>query len=297
MLDLGSVHAGLSGAIAYGCADFLGGRASRRLDVSKTVAIAQCTALLVTVGLVSTQLVQVPELDALALSVLAGLAYAAGLMLLYGGFAQGRIGIVAPMAGLVGVLVPVLFDVIFVRRPSEPQLLGLALAAVSVVLLGASSVGEGRATFSIQIGAVSGLGYGIADLILGSLPAPVMGGSLCVIRLVAALCAILVIAAGAVAVRRRPAQAGAAGRALAPTRSLPLPAIGLAVLAGMFDSTGHQSFAWSAATGQLALAAALVALHPLVSLLLAAVVLKERIRRLQYIGSASGITSMVMLSL
>jgi drug/metabolite transporter (DMT)-like permease len=212
-------------------------------------------------------------------------------MLLYRGFAEGCISLVAPTAGLVAVLVPVLASLALFDRPSDLRVIGLLMAALSVVLLGGSTGARSRARFSLAIGTLSGLGYGSADLALGVLPAEDMPGSICIIRLVATLCALAVL----VGVRFSRAAAGQPRiMEMARTR-MGWDAVCLAAAAGLLDALGHQGFALSAASGQVALAAALTALHPLVSIVLSVVVLRDRIGRVQMLGSLTSIASMALL--
>jgi uncharacterized membrane protein len=280
-----AVGAGLCGAFGYGCADFAGGRAASVLRTPITAAIAQGAALAVTLAWASLQPIVLPGAEAATLAILAGIAYAAGLMLLYRGFAEGSIGLVAPSSGLVAALVPVAADIALTGQPSDIRTLGLVMAGLSVVLLGASTHDRARTRFSLLMGAGSGLGYGIADLCLALTPAPEMAGALCLIRLVATLVAVALIVPwrrGPAPVPRRLSRAG-------------WDALILAIAAGLLDALGHQGFALAASTGQIALAAALTALHPLVAVALGVVLLRDRISRVQWLGSLAGITSMALL--
>jgi drug/metabolite transporter (DMT)-like permease len=280
-----AVGAGLCGAFGFGCADVAGGRATLVLRAAPTAAIAQCAALAATLMVGLMQAAEVPGVSAAAVAVVAGVAYAIGLMLLYRGFAEGSIGLVAPSSGLVTVLIPVVADLVLSGRPSDMRVLGLVAAVLSVVLL-ASSTGQGsRARFSLVIGSLSGLAFGSADLALALLPARDIPGSLCIIRLVAALCAVALILPRSRAARPAPR----------PWTQRGWDAVMLAIAAGLLDALGHQGFALSASTGAIAVAAALTALHPLVSVTLGALLLKDSISRRQWLGSLTGIASMALL--
>jgi hypothetical protein len=103
-LGTSTILVALLGAFAYGCGDFMGGRAAVRLSPSGAVPLAQCAAALVTVqafmngggGFLSPHVV--------ASGPLGGAAYLIGLMNLYQGIAFARIAIVVPISGLVGIV-------------------------------------------------------------------------------------------------------------------------------------------------------------------------------------------------
>lgn len=280
-----AVGAGLCGAFGYGCADFAGGRAALTLRAAPTAAIAQCAAFLATLMLCLMQSAAIPGASVAIIAAMAGVAYAAGLMLLYRGFAEGSIGLVAPSSGLVSVLIPIVADLWLSGRPSDIRLLGLVAAALSGVLL-ASSTRQGiKARSSLMIGCLSGLTFGFADLALALLPERDIPGALCIIRLVAALCAVAVILPRSSADSHAPKRWTQAG----------WDALMLAIAAGLLDALGHQGFALAAAAGAIALGAALTALHPLVSVTLGALLLRDRISRTQWLGSLTGVASMAML--
>jgi drug/metabolite transporter (DMT)-like permease len=161
----------------------------------------------------------------------------------------------------------------------------MVAAALSGVLLASSTRKGLKARYSLVVGCLSGLSFGFADLALALLAARDIPGALCIIRLVAAIVAIAMV------LPRLSARASPSVR----WTQRGWDAVTLAIAAGFLDALGHQGFALAAATGAIALGAALTALHPLVSVALGALLLRDRISRSQWLGSLTGVASMAML--
>ncbi len=306
MLEIGAVSAALLGAAAYGTGDFIGSRAALRLSTFSAVAIAQTVAMVLMLQHFLMDGGAIPTGALFSSSVLAGLAYATGLMLLYHGFAYGRIGVVAPLCGLFSILVPLGGELLVGEGTTEWHLIGIALCCLAVVFIaGSTRDRNGRLGFSVRLGVMSGVGYGIADLCLGIMPAEVASGALLMTRSVAAMTATALLCWSLT--RRsaiRAADAEGAGTPLAAILDAGRPRFALrlhhgvllAVLAGVFDMLGHIGYVSAAVDGNMGVAAALVALFPAVSVVLAILFLNERISRNQAIGFACSIAGVFLLA-
>lgn len=302
--EAGAVAAALMGAFAYGAGDFLGGRASLRLSTPVAVTIAQTVALAYMAMLYMQSEYAAPDIFAWEAGVVAGLSYAAGLMLLYHGFAYGRIGIVAPLCGLFAILIPLAADIRLERGYGERSLLGIGFCALAVVLIAGSCLPEeskASAGRSVWMGAASGIGYGVADVVLALVPSEQTNATLLVTRGVAAFAGVAVLGYMMLAT----------GRAIVPapvahfsgsTRSSVLSAasttgIILAAVAGAFDLFGQIGYIVSASYGSMGLAAALVALFPAVSVGLAIIVLREPVTTRQIWGFAASVAGVLIVSI
>jgi drug/metabolite transporter (DMT)-like permease len=294
--EAGAVTAALLGAVAYGTGDFLGGRASLRLSTPMAVAIAQTVAVAAMVGAHAGAPIPGPEV--VAAGTVAGLAYAIGIGLLYHGFAHGRIGVVAPLCGLFSILVPLAGDLWLGRSLGGWTHLGIALCALAVVYIAGSALtGEshridGRSAF---LGIASGTGYGISDLVLGVRADADGDGTMLVTRIVAAALGFALLA---LALRRNRlgGPGGTAAGRLVKT-GLAAGGIAAAAAAGGFDLLGQIGYVTAASRGSMGVAAALVALFPAVSVLLAVIFLRETVSRRQLVGFAVSAAGVVMVSI
>ncbi len=304
MLEIGAISAALMGALAYGTGDFAGSRAAFRLSTNNAVVIAQSTAMLLLLQDFAANRTPLPGGGDLVFSLLAGLAYSAGVILLYHGLAHGRIGVVAPLCGLFSIVVPLLGDVLIEQIATGRNLIGIGFCGVAVVAIAFTTEPDPKksAGYSIRLGVASGLGYGFADLWLGLVPPDAAMGSLLVTRTVAAFAATGLLtslllyrsAAGPAAPMGRRSRTSGAGTPVVGTSLLPMPpsialGIGLAVMAGGLDVLGHLGYLLSAQDKSMAVAAALVALFPAVSVALAVLILKETIHPRQWLGFAAAI--------
>ena len=308
-LQLGAITAALLGALAYGTGDFLGGRAALRLSASGAVAIAQTVAVLFMIQQFQREGAALPTGVDWYPSLLGGIAYAFGLLLLYQGLAFGRIGIVAPLSGLVGIVIPLLGDAALERAVSESQLAGIGLCALAAILIAWQPRGldeGGPVGWSVKVGALSGLGYGTADLCLGMMTQETATGALLVTRSVAALIAVSVVLLLVQPGRTARLAAVAETTAVLPggslagwwprARALQQGCL-LAAIAGVLDTMGHIGYVHAAVQGSMGVAAALVALSPAIAVLLAVIILEERITRLQAAGFTLGIAAIWLISL
>lgn len=272
----------LLGALVYGAADFAGGLASRRAAVLGVVACGQLASLAV----LAVLLVAVPgrpDPASFAWGAAAGVVGALGLLLFYRGLSLGAMTVVAPLAALMSAVVPAVAGLLLGERPSPPALVGLALAAAAVLLVGA----EGGRLPSAQAlrgpvvaGALAaGVGFGLLFVLL-SRAAPTSGFW----PLLGARAASLALFALVAAVGRR---------SLVPRGAPPA----LVLLSGVGDMVANLLFVLAARSGLLSIAGVVVALYPAATVLLALVVLRERLAALQVGGLALATGGVVLIAL
>jgi uncharacterized membrane protein len=217
-----------------------------------------------------------PSSSDVAWSVVGGVLGAIGITMLYRGLALGRMGIVAPVTGVLAAVIPVAVGIVLEGLPSVLALVGIALAIVAVVL--ASRVeddGGGRAGLTEAL--VGGVAIGLFGVTLAQLGDGHVFGSLTVIRIVQ-----VVAIAAVVLVTRVPWR---------PTRSAILPI----ALVGVLDMLGNAFYLLGVQAGQLAIAAILSSLYPVTTVILATVVLGERVTRDHAVGIALAAVAIVCI--
>ena len=267
---------GLLAAVAFGAGDFVGGSAARRTSVLAVVAGAHLAGLMALLVAAAVLRPPFPGPDGVALGLVAGVAGAIGLVGLFGGMAVGSMGLVAALSGAGSLSVPVIVGAIMGARVAPLQLLGIAAAAAAGVAASGASRGDlGRR--ALLLSAVAALGFG-AWYVLLDLGADT-GDPLWILILNRAASATLT---GALALRRFDA-----GRY--PLR--------IVVASGLLDVTGNAFYV--AARGEMAvgLAAALTGLYPIVTMLLARFVLRERLAPLGLLGVGLAIAAVVLISI
>lgn len=211
-------------------------------------------------------------------AILSGLLASVGLAGLYGGLAAGRMGIVAPVTGLVVTTIPVIAGAALEGLPQPVTLLGIALAIVAVVIVSLSP-GDGTGGPSgLRHALVAGVGLGFTAVTISRVGEGMVFGPLVIMRVVEALVFVTVILV------RRPRWR--LGRSAWPW------VIGVGVL----DLLGNGAYVAATQAGELAVAAVLSSLYPVVTVLLATFVLKERLGRLHVIGILLAGVAIVMIA-
>ena len=272
------ILAGLGAACSFGSGDFAGGLASRRAGGLRVAAAVQVVGLL---ALLVVLLVVRPPLPApgpLAVGIAAGIAGGIGLAALYAGLAIGAMGLVAALSSLGSVTIPVLVGALTGVILVPLQLAGIALAGVAAVAAGGASR-EGVSRTALVLAGVAAVAFGSWYVLLdvaARAADPVWG-------LVAsrASSALLIGAAAVV----RTGSARVAGVSL------------LVVLAGVLDVGGNVLFVVARSQIAVGLAAALAGLYPLVTMLLARVLLGEALPRLGVVAVGLAIGAVALISL
>lgn len=274
------------GAALYGCADFLGGFASRK-DAALVVTIGVQAVGLVVFVLLSLVFPPRDWADPRILWGLgAGLLGGTGVLALYAGLATGRMSVVAPITAALAGAVPAAVGLSTGEAPGWPALTGMVLALVSVVIVsafaededGPGGVGSGRRALTFAL--VSGVGFGLSILCWAQTPASTMFAPLIAARAVT----VVVFSVAAFA--------GGVGRVVAVRE-----ARGLVALTGVLDAAANFTQVSALRLGPLALASVLGALYPVGTVLLARFVLHEHLRGWQRAGIALALVAVVLTAL
>lgn len=256
---------GLGAALSWGGGDFGGGLASRRTPVFGVVLVTQLVGLVLAAGIALAGGETLPTGGDLPISLLAGLFGATGITALYRGLSVGRMGIVAPVTGVLAAVIPVAAGVVLQGIPVPLVQVGVVVAIVAVVLVSrVADEGGGRAGLPEAI--VAGVAIGLFGVTISFLSEGDVFAALTVIRLTQA-----VLVAALILVTR------AAWR---PSRSI-LPAL---LVVGILDMGGNGFFLLAVQSGQLAIAAVLSSLYPVTTVILAAILLRERVTRDHAVG-------------
>lgn len=276
--DVASAAAGLGSATSWGAGDFAGGIATRRASVQRIVLVTQMVGVAVLAVIALALREALPTYRDLLWSGAAGISGGVGILALYTALASGRMGVVAPVTGVIAALLPVLVGIAIEGSPGPLPLVGFALALGGIVLVSrpegmeaprrtlllAVLAGMGFAGFLVSISQASGTG----------IVWPIVAARLTTAALVLALIAF--------------------GRPHGPHAS-PFP-WSIVLLAGILDTGGNVGFVLAATLGRLDMAAVLSSFYPAITALLARIVLGERLARIQEIGFVLLIVSLPLMT-
>ena len=220
-----------------------------------------------------------PHSWAIMLAVPAALSGTLGLYAYYRGVATGTIAVIAPIAG-ASAIVPVIFGIATGDRPSAIQIAGIGCAIVGVVFASQEHQESGQRQLAAGVGlallAAVGFGFYFPPMHVAGNADP--WWSSFVFR-ITSLAIVLIT----VRIRRPAVRIG----------GWPLVVV-LAV--GCGDTLGNFLFAASSGSGLISLTAVLASLYPIVTVILAALVLKERVARIQRAGVILTLAGVLLIS-
>ena len=264
-----AVFLALLTAALFGSGDFLGGLAGKRMNVLRVLAISHFVGLILITG-VAFVVADRFIFEDLMWGALSGVAGFVGLALLYRGLARGPMGVVAPLTAITSAAVPAAWGVLV----NDETLAGRAWIGVAIALvaigLASSAPSDGTPVTAAAIGEalLAGAGFGLMfvgldQTVEASAPWPVVGGRITTVSLVAVFFFVI-------------------------RRESPLPTdrrdIRLPAFAGIIDTMSNAVFLYATLEGDLAVVAVLSSLYPIATVILARVVLGERLTRLQQAG-------------
>ena len=276
----------IGSAVLYGAADFTGGLTTRRASTIPVVLLSQAAGLIMLALIMPVLPHASPTRADVLWGAAAGLTGGVGVALLYHALATGTMAVVAPTTAVCAVAIPVLVSVLLGERPMPLAVAGIALGMVSIVLVsqqqgGTAGAAEPGLPRSRQSGVGTALASGIAiGLFLLSFAQAGPGAGmwpLLVARTVSTtLFAVMAIAGG---------------------RSLRMPAqvTALVIFAGVMDMLANALYLLATRQGPLSIVVTLSSLYPASTVLLARIVLGERLRPWQVTGVGCALAAVVLI--
>jgi drug/metabolite transporter (DMT)-like permease len=304
----------LAAAVLYGTADFLGGAASRRASVFAVLALTVPTGAIVMVA--AALLGEVPWIARLlgpgglrtaasaggwaaaGWAAMSGVCGAAGLIAFYAGFAAAPMSVVAPVAALFSAVLPVGVAVAEGERPGATVIAGGLLCLIAIGLVSAQpaqhpdhSVGAAQAggerragsgrLLALGYGVAAGTGFGLFFLFLRNAGQSGVLWPVAISRSAGTVVAIAI----ALATGTR------------PWRLLSGRTARIALVSGALDAAANVCYVLATRAGLFGLAVVITSLYPGVTVLLARVLLGERMRWLQRAGLVLAAVGVILVTL
>jgi drug/metabolite transporter (DMT)-like permease len=255
----------LGSAAVWGAGDFGGGIAARKCDHFHVVALSALSGIAMLV--VCSVLWREPFMSpgALVWSALAGASGGLGIAGLYRGLALGNAALVAPTASVVGAIVPVSVSIALEGWPSVTQLAGFACALAGIWLVAKSAPATAESWRGFRIALAAGVGLGGFLALIAQVPPTFVFGPLIASRIVSMSLAIAIVLSR--------------GGGLPSVLTNPI-----ALGTGVLDAGGNILYILARQYARLDVAAVLSSLYPVSTVVLAAVLLKERVTLAQGVG-------------
>lgn len=268
--------------MSYGISDFVGGVASRRVAALRVVIVSYPVAL-VFLAILAFGVGGHLSHAAVVWGALCGVSQAFGVWWFYAALGAGPISVVSPLAAILVAGVPVAVGVALGERPGPLAVVGI-VAALFAVFLVSRDVGDRDRTphrFTKKVAWLTvgaGLAFGLNFVLIDQAPVEAGLWPLVFARISATVLVLLIAAVSA---------------NLVLPQGLPMK---LALLAGVLDTIANVAMLLALQASLLSLGGVLIALYPAGTVLLAIVVLKERVTGWQVLGMVLALLSVAMIA-
>lgn len=263
---LGSIVFALAAAAAWGTGDFLGGWSTRRAPVLVVMWFSQMMGLTMLVLLTLARGESGLTTSDIFWAVIASLTGMTGIAALYMAMAAGQMSVAAPITAVLAAGIPVLFSAITESLPGGLTLVGFVLALMGIWLISSLQETSNVQLKGIGLALLGGTGFGIFFVCMGQFSDTLVFLPQVVVRSVSLTIITLIL----VTTRRFQI----------PSRNL-LPVI---LFSGIADTAGNVFFVLAEQAGRLDITSVLSSLYPVVTVLLALILLRERLNRPQVAG-------------
>ncbi len=272
---------GLASAFSWGAADFTGGLVSRKTGAFRAVLLGETVGLLLLVPATLAVGERMPGLGSMAQAALAGALGTLGLVLLYHAMATGTMSIAAPVSALMTAILPVVVGSFSEGFPGPLTFVGFAFALAAVWLVSQSKDGVKDILShisSLRLPLLAGVGFGCYFVLIHSAARDSTWWPMVASR----AAGWLVI--GLFMLSR--------GEGLEAPRGI-WPII---IMNGILDVGGNAFYILAGHVGRLDVSAVVSSLYPGATVLLAWIVLKERLSRTQWLGIGAALIGIVLLA-
>jgi uncharacterized membrane protein len=272
-----AVTFGLGSALSWGAGDFSGGYASKKTSALSVIFYSQIIGATLLICLQALMPGGGWTLEQLVWGGLAGVSGVVGLIALYKGLAEGRMGIVAPLSAVVTTLVPLALAFVTEGLPRHTQLLGFGLALAAIWLFAGNEARSRKFRTELGLSLLAGAGFGLFFVCIDRISSEAI-----LLPLIAARITSVTIIGSVLAGRRQ--------MALPPRHQLIFIA-----LAGSLDVAGNAFFALASRLGRLDVSVVLASMYPVTTVMLARCFLNERLQRQQRIGLLAACAALVLI--
>lgn len=271
----------IGSGLVYGVSDYLGGRASRKFAPVVVTLIAELALFAVTLVVVPLVEDSGPSSSAVWWGIAGGLAGSTGVLGLYAALSQGNMTVVAPVTGVVAAAVPVVVGLALGERPGLLAGVGIAVALISVLLIGGILGVSHVAPSTVMLASLVGVAFGMLFVAYSRTGDDAGLWPLLTARFGATPLLLLAL----VVFRRRD-----------PTVRVQMAAVPAGLTVGILVGLANGLYLLAARRGLLSIVAVLVALYPASTVALAAVLDGERPTRAQLGGMGLAVVAVAMIT-
>lgn len=269
----------LAAAISWGSGDFCGGLASRKVNQFQVLLLTTSSSLLMLILFSLFGKENLPSTKDIIIAGSAGMSGALGLAALYKGLSLGNSAVVAPVAGVIGAIIPTLLGLIIEGLPSIIMLTGFVLSIVGIWLVTRSQEGSNQiAKNGLGLAILAGIGFGGFLALIAQTEGEQIFTPLVFSKLASVALALFLIR----------------------IQQLPVPNpvhFPLAIFSGFLDTGGNILYLVATQFVRLDVAALLSSLYPAATVLLSSLILKEKISKQQGLGASICVAAILLITI
>jgi len=277
-----SILFGLGAALGWGAADFTGGLASRRTGAYRAVLYGEAVGLVFIVVALFVIREPLPNLAPLGMVLFAGAIGTTGLLMLFHAMESGKMSIATPVSALMAATLPVLAGTLLEGFPGLLTFLGFGLSLSAIWLISREEGNHSRILdhlSDLRLPLLAGIGFGTYFILVHEAAQQSTYWTMFASRIGGVLVMFVFMLA-----RRK-------------TWRVARDAGPLIILNGFLDIAGNGFYIFASQAGRLDVAAVLSSLYPAATVILAAILLKERVARSQAIGILLVLIAIIFLTI
>ncbi len=266
----------LAAVLCWGTSDFLGGYASRNANAVLVSAITNGCGLLAVVAVAVPSATRIPPFHDLAWALAGGAFGGFALAVFYRALSSGNMGLTAPVSATLSAAIPAVYGAFLEGLPHVTQMMGFLLAGLGIWLIARPD--QGGSPRGIGLALLAGTGFA------GFYICARQAGNGSALWLAAASRLAGFIGTGAWTL---------AGKSFQPRQPASLR---WGMVAGLMDVSGSVLFFRAVQTGRMDAAVVLSSLYPVITVLLARVVLKEQFTRWKIAGIVAALAAVPLIA-
>ena len=274
--QLSSAIYALGAVGAWGISDFLGGYTARRFNSFFLATIGHAGGFSMVFAIAAGNHMAPPAARSMAWAMIAGASGGSALALFYRALAQGNMGLAAPVSTVIGAAIPAVFSIWIEGFPKPLAIAGFGLALLGIWLI--SRPEESGRPQGLGLASVAGLGFAGFFIFMNE------AGSGAAVWLAACSRGASLVVTAIITV---------GGKKFSPFYA---KGAVIGALAGCLDVSGTVMFIRAAQTGRLDIAVVLTSLYPVITILLARAVLKERFTPWKTAGMIAALAAVPMIA-
>ncbi|WP_292466552.1 DMT family transporter [Methanolobus sp.] len=277
-MELSIAIFGLAAAACWGAGDFSGGIATKRSGVLIVAIISHILEIVILISAALLFTENVPPTTDFLWGAIAGLAGGIGILALYHALSIEKMGIVAPITAVLSAIVPMTYGIITEGLPTTSQLIGFLFAFIGVWMISREENNPKIELEKLKLPIIAGLGFGLFMILIDQVQSssvfwPLVGARMATIP------TFILVASYKKQIK------------IPNLKFLPLIA-----LASLLDTSGTVFYVLASKTGRLDIAAILTSMYPAITVLLAWVLLKERLKNRQWVGVFAVMVAVVLIA-